>query len=195
MEVAGRDADVGRCRCRRRTDARSGRAARRRRRSRTRVRPRARRPSATRSSKSLRRGAAMPPLRGDLLDERRLVLLQVVEDPAHFLRLHPALVVVEHDVVRLVADLEALDVALAQVEVLAQHGQECLEVVVLARLDPDRVRERGRARHLGAQVGRHLPPSPSRARRRGSGSPRASRTRAARPSRGARRAACRSRAR
>ena len=40
---------------------------------------------------------------GDLLDERRLVLLQVVEDAADLGGLHPALVVVEHDVVRLVA--------------------------------------------------------------------------------------------
>ena len=93
---------------------------------------------------------------GDLLDERRLVLLEVVEDAPHLGRLHAALVVVEHDVVRLVADLEAVDVALAQVEVLAEHGQERREVVFAARSDPDRVRERRRARHLRAQVRRHL---------------------------------------
>ena len=77
--------------------------------------------------------AVVPAPGGDLLHERRLVLLQVVEEPAHLLRLHPALVVVEHDVVRLVVDLEAVDVALPQVEVLAQHGQERGEVVPLAR--------------------------------------------------------------
>ena len=74
----------------------------------------------------------------------------------HLCRLHAALVVVEHDVVRLVADLEAVDVALAQVEVLAEHGQERREVVVAPRGHPDRVRERRRARHLRTQVGRHL---------------------------------------
>ena len=62
--------------------------------------------------------------RGDLLHERRLMLLQVVEQPADVFRLHAALVVVEHDVVRLVADFEAVDVLLAQVEVLAEHRQE-----------------------------------------------------------------------
>ena len=74
----------------------------------------------------------------------------------HLGRLHATLVVVEHDVVRLVADLEAVDVALAQVEVLAEHGQERREVVVAPRRHPDRVRERRRARHLRTQVGRNL---------------------------------------
>src|SRR4051794_31997268 len=91
-----------------------------------------------------------------LLHERRLVLLQVVEDAPDFLCPHPALVVVEHDVVRLVVDLEAVDVTLAQVEVLAQHRQEALEVVVLPRLHPDGICERGGARYLRAQVRRNL---------------------------------------
>ena len=39
---------------------------------------------------------------GDLLDERRLMLLDVVEQAPDLLRRHVALVVVEHDVVRLV---------------------------------------------------------------------------------------------
>jgi len=95
--------------------------------------------------------------RCDLLDERGLVRLQVVEDLPDFLRLHPTLVVVQHDVVRLVDHVEAVDVPLAQVEVLAQDGQERLEVVVLPRLDPHRVREGRRAGHLRAQIGRHLP--------------------------------------
>ena len=134
---------------------------------------------------------SFPPRAGDLLDERRLVLLQVVEEAAHLLRLHPALVVVEHDVVRLVADLEAVDVALPQVEVLAQRRQERREVVPLARLDPDGVRERGGARHLRAQLRRHLARLLPVARRRpGSGSPRTSRTRAPRPSCAGRRAGC-----
>jgi len=91
--------------------------------------------------------------RRDFLDERGLVLLQVVEDVPDLLRGHVALVVVEHDVVRLVHDLEAVDVPLAQVEVLPQDRQEAREVVVLARLHPHRIRERRRPRHLGAQVG------------------------------------------
>ena len=131
-------------------------------------------------------------LRRDLPDERRLVLLDVVEEPAHLGRLHVALEVVEHDVVRLVADVEAFDVALAQVEVRAQDRQEAGEVVVLARVDPDLVGEGTRACDVGAQLGwAHGAPCPSRARRRGSGSPRTSRTRAARRSHGARRAAAR----
>ena len=94
-------------------------------------------------------------LRGDLLDQRRLVLLQVVEDAAHFLRRHVALVVVEDDVVRLVLHVEAVDVALPEVEVLLEHGKERREVVRLPRLDPHRVGERRRPRHLGPQIGRH----------------------------------------
>ena len=126
--------------------------------------------------------AGSSPRRRDLLHERRLVLLQVVEERAHLGRLHPALEVVEHDVVRLVADLEAVDVALAQVEVLAQRRQERREVVVPARLDPDRVRERRGARHLRAQLGGHLARLLPVARpRRGSGSPRTSRSRGSRP--------------
>ena len=84
------------------------------------------------------------------------MLLQVVEEAAHFGGLHPALVVVEDDVVRLVGHLEALDVALAQVEVRPQGRQERLEVVVAPRVDPHLICKRGRARHLRAEVGRHL---------------------------------------
>ena len=56
-EVARRDADVGRSRCPRRTDARSGRGATRRRCSRRRARPRARTPSARRGRSRARGGA------------------------------------------------------------------------------------------------------------------------------------------
>src|SRR5947207_3786040 len=92
------------------------------------------------------------------MDEGRLMLFQVFEDRANFGRLHPALVVVERCVVRLVVvAVEAVDVAAAQVEVLAQRRQEGLEVVLRARVDPDEVGERRRTRHLGAQVGGDLP--------------------------------------
>jgi hypothetical protein len=54
----------------------------------------------------------------DLLHERRLVLLHVLEQLPHLGRLHVALEVVEQDVVGLVEVVdEELDVALAEVEV------------------------------------------------------------------------------
>ncbi len=83
--------------------------------------------------------------------------LQIVEQASHLGRLHVPLEVVEHDVIGLVADVEAVDVALAQVEIRPQDRQEAGEVVVLARVDPDEVRKCGRARHLRAQVGRDAP--------------------------------------
>ena len=93
--------------------------------------------------------------RGDFLDERRLMRLEIVEQATHLRCLHVPFEVVEHDVVGLVAHVEAVDVALAEIEVGSQDGQEAGEVVVLARVDPDGIRERGRARHLRAQLGRH----------------------------------------
>ena len=94
---------------------------------------------------------------GHLLHERRLVLLQVVERLAHDRALHPGLVVVEQRVVGLVVvAVEALDVALAQLQVVPQHGQEAREVVALSGLDPDGIAERRRARHLRPEVGRNL---------------------------------------
>ena len=80
------------------------------------------------------------------------MLLQVVEERAHLGGLHAALEVVEHDVVRLVADVEAVDIPLPQVEVRAQDGQEAREIVVLARVDPDLIGERAGARDIGAQL-------------------------------------------
>ena len=92
-----------------------------------------------------------------LLDEGRLLLFQVVEDRSHLGRRQAALEVVEEGVVGLgVVALEAGDVAAAQLEVLTQRREEAREVVVLACLDPDGERERGRPRHLGPQLGRHL---------------------------------------
>ena len=84
------------------------------------------------------------------------MLLQVVEERAHLRGLHPALVVVEQDVVRLVDDLEALDVALAEVEVLAQHRQEASKSLVLRASTQTGIASDADARHLRAQVGRHL---------------------------------------
>ena len=88
-------------------------------------------------------------------DQRNLLFLQPIEDGAHLGRLHAGLEVVEQDVVRLVVVVEALDVLAAQVEVVAEGGQELREVRVLPRLDPHGHRERGGARHLAAQLGRH----------------------------------------
>ena len=134
------------------------------------------------------------PLRGDLLDERRLVLLHVVEDarapPSSSCRARSRRARCRTARRR---PRSSRCSCLRRSRFLRSTGQERLEVVVLARLDPDRVRERGGARHLGAQV-RRAPcsPSPSRAQRRGSGWPRTSRTPAARPKSRGRRAASRS---
>ena len=88
-------------------------------------------------------------------DQRDLLFLEPLEDGAHLGRLHAGLEVVEQDVVGLVVVVEALDVLAAQVEVVAERGQELREVRVLSRLDPHGHRERGGARHLTAQLGRH----------------------------------------
>jgi hypothetical protein len=103
-----------------------------------------------------RRRLRRRPRLGHLADERRLMLLEIVEEDAHLGRAHPALVVVEQRVVRLVVGaVEALDVAESQLEVPLQRRQERREVVVGARLDPHGDRERRRARDLGAEAGRH----------------------------------------
>ena len=52
--------------------------------------------------------------------------------------------------------LEALDVALAQLDVALEQRQEDVEVRRRLRLEPDGRRLRGRLRHLAAQLGRHL---------------------------------------
>src|SRR5579884_922316 len=91
-----------------------------------------------------------------LPDNRGLVLLQVVEDRAHLGGPHPALVVVEDDVVGLVVlAVEAVDVAAAEVEVRAQDGQERREVVLRARPHPDRVAARGGTGELRPELRRH----------------------------------------
>ena len=87
-------------------------------------------------------------------DQRNLLFLQPSEDGTHLGRLHAGLEVVEQDVVRLVVVVEALDVLAAQVEVVAEGGQELREVRVLPRLDPHGHRQGGGARHLTAQLGR-----------------------------------------
>jgi hypothetical protein len=91
------------------------------------------------------------------LDERDLLLLEPVEDRSHLGCLHPGLEVVEEDVVRLVVVVEAFDIAAAQLEVVAEGGQELGEIGLLPRLDPDRHRERGGSGHLPAQLGGDAP--------------------------------------
>ena len=92
--------------------------------------------------------------------DARCVLHELGEDgpdrPEHIRdlgRRHVRLEVVEERRVRRVLPLEALDVAALQVEVALERGKEAREVVLRARLDPDLVAERGRADHLGAELG------------------------------------------
>ena len=79
--------------------------------------------------------------------------LQRVEDRDDLVRLHARLVVVEHDVVRIVRRLEAGDVLAAQLEVALEVRQHDRVVLLLARAQPALVSLRAGARHLGAQVG------------------------------------------
>ena len=83
--------------------------------------------------------------------------LDLVEDLRDLGRRHERLEVVQQHGVRRVVPLEALDVALLQLEVPLEDGEEGGEVVVRPRLDPDLVALRARAQHLGAELGRHLP--------------------------------------
>ncbi len=105
--------------------------------------------------------------RAVLGDQRHELGFELVEDAPHLRRLHPRLVVVEQDVVRLVVVLEALDVAALQLDGALELGEEEREVVVRARLRPDVMGLGGGARHLGGQLGRHaprlLPVAPGRA--------------------------------
>ncbi len=91
---------------------------------------------------------AVPLLRRQL-DERRP---QLVEDPPHLDRLHLRLVVVQQDVVRLVAWLEALDVPAAELEVSLEGGPEQLPVRRRLRLEPDRPGLGSSLRDLRAQL-------------------------------------------
>ena len=115
----------------------------------------------------------------DLRDQRHELPLELVEDRAHLVGGQALVEVVEEDVVvGLEAHaFEAVDVAVRELDVLLQVGQEDREVRLLARLDPGRQRVRAGPGHLGAQLAR-APASPSRSRaaRRGSGSPRRSRS-------------------
>ena len=95
------------------------------------------------------------PLLADCRDERYLLLLDPVEDRPHLGRLHPWLEVVEEHVVRIVVVVEALDVAAAEIEVVAQRGEKLREVLLLPGLHPHGHCERGGSRHLGAQLGRN----------------------------------------
>ena len=82
--------------------------------------------------------------------------LDLVEDARHLRRLHLRLEVVEQDVVRLVGLLEAVDVAVPQLDVALEQRQEDVEVRRRLRLEPDGRGLRGRLHHLAAQLRRHL---------------------------------------
>ncbi len=88
-------------------------------------------------------------------DERDELLLEPVEDAAHLRRLHPALVVVEQDVVLLVCLGEELDVAAAELEVALEERAEGRVVVRRLRLAPRHEALRARLDDLGAELGRH----------------------------------------
>ena len=92
-----------------------------------------------------------------LVDERDQVGLERVEDASHVLGAHPALPLVEHDVVGVVVRREALDPAKAELEDALQPGAEALEIVVLPCRDPGRVGVRRRSLELGGELGRDLP--------------------------------------
>src|SRR6266511_2358847 len=87
----------------------------------------------------------------DLLDQRAELLLEAIEDLAHLGGLHPGLVVVQEDVVSLIGGIEAVDVAVLELQVLLQMGQHRLVVRVLLRGAPVGHRERARPAHLARQ--------------------------------------------
>ena len=78
---------------------------------------------------------------GDLANERDELLLEAVEDLAHLGGLHVRLVVVEQHVVRLVRLVEALDVAVPELEVGLEVRSQELEVGLLLRRAPGRQRQ------------------------------------------------------
>ena len=90
----------------------------------------------------------------DLLDQRHEVLFELVEDLPHLCRLHVRLEVVEEDVVRLVGRVEALDVAVAQLEVLLEMRSQCFEVRFRLRRSPRREGKRRRSAHLPDELRR-----------------------------------------
>jgi hypothetical protein len=85
-------------------------------------------------------------------DERGL---QLLEDRLDLRGLHPRLVVVEDDVVRIVLRAEAPDVLPAQLEAPLEVRQENREVLLLARLEPGAVAERAGAREIRSELRRH----------------------------------------
>src|SRR5919109_879421 len=70
------------------------------------------------------------------LSTGKQLALQFVEDLADFRSFHLLLEVVEEDVVHLVPGVEAFDVAVLQLDVLLEIGEEGLEVGLPARVDP-----------------------------------------------------------
>ena len=129
-----------------------------RRRSRTAARPRARTPSGARGRTSAPAAPAAAPARRDVLHERRLVLLHVLEQRPHLGARHAALVVVEH----------ARRTARRSRRRSTRRSGGAARGCAAGRAGTPRSRSRSRAstqpwrpsdagaRHLGAQVGRHL---------------------------------------
>ncbi len=91
----------------------------------------------------------------DRCDQRHERGAQLGEERGDFGALHPLLVVVEQHVVGILEAVEALDVALLQLDVALQERQERGEVGALARVNPCPMAERARARQIGRQVVRH----------------------------------------
>ncbi len=89
-------------------------------------------------------------------DERHELRLDLVEDARDLGRLHLGLEVVEQDVVRLVAAARSIRRSGGAARRCARAPEEELEVGRRLRLHPDRRRLGGRARHLDAELGRHV---------------------------------------
>jgi hypothetical protein len=94
------------------------------------------------------------PVLAETGDERNELSLQLVEQRAHLRRLHARLEVVEQHVVGAVETVEAVDVALGELEVVRQIRGERREVGLLPRRNPGLLPERGRAGDLGGELGR-----------------------------------------
>ena len=92
-----------------------------------------------------------------LRDQRHELGLDLGEDARHLGRLHLRLEVVEQDVVRLVRRLEALDVAAAQLDVaLEQRAGTARSPTSPSPRTQTGARLGGGARHLLAELGRHV---------------------------------------
>ena len=88
-------------------------------------------------------------------DERHELLLEPVEHLPHLGRRHIGLEVVQQHVVGLPCRLEALHVAVLELQVALERGDEAGEVRLGASLEPGLMAERRRSRDLGRKGRRH----------------------------------------